>query len=260
MPPRLPSRYVVGRELGRGGMGVVYEAEDERLGRRVAIKVLHTGPESPERQRRFAQEARAASALNHPNIITIHDIDKADDGDFIVMELVDGVPLNRLLEDGPPPIDGAIDYATQIASALAASHAADIIHRDLKPANVMVTPKGVIKVLDFGLSKWTADPSTAADAATAIAVPHTQRGAILGTSGYMSPEQALGQPVDARSDVFSFGVVLYELLAGRRAFDGESEWSAINALVHDEPTPLSDIRADVPEGFARIVRRCLEKD
>ena len=256
----LPSRYVVGRELGRGGMGIVYEAEDNRLGRKVAIKVLHAGRESTARKHRFAQEARAASALNHPNIITIHDIDTADDGDFIVMELVEGMPLSRLSRDGPMPIDRAVDYTTQIAGALAASHSADIIHRDLKPANVMVTREGLIKVLDFGLAKWTTEPAGAADAATMTSPPHTGAGAIVGSSGYMSPEQALGQPADARSDVFSFGVVLYELLAGRRAFSGESEWSAINALVHDQPPPLLELRPDVPEALAHIVGRCLEKD
>ena len=260
MPIRLPSRYLVGREIGRGGMGIVYEADDNRLGRKVAIKVLHIGTESAERRRRFAQEARAASALNHRNIVTIHDIDTVDDSDFIVMELVDGVPLSRLSHDAPIPIDRAIDYATQIAGALAASHAAGIVHRDLKPANVMVTPEGVIKVLDFGLSKWTAEPAAAADAATMTSAPHTTVGAVVGTSGYMSPEQALGQPVDVRSDVFSFGVVLYELLAGRRAFGAASDWSAIQALVHDEPKPLRDIRPDVPEALAPIVDRCLEKD
>jgi len=241
-------------------MGIVYEAEDGRLGRRVAIKVLHDGPVSSEHQRRFAQEARAASALKHPNIITIHDIDTTDDGDFIVMELIEGVALSQLRPDGPMAIDRAIDYAIQIAGALAASHAASIVHRDLKPANVMVTREGLIKVLDFGLSKSTAEPAGSSDADTATALPHTQRGAVLGTSGYMSPEQALGQPVDARSDVFSFGVVLYELLAGRRAFGGESEWSAMNALVHEQPAPLSDIRPDVPDALLRIVSRCLEKD
>ena len=259
MPLRLPPRYIIGPELGRGGMGIVYEAEDSRLGRRVAIKVVRTGTESPELERRFAQEARAASALKHPNIITIHDIDTTDDGDYIVMELVDGVPLTRLLQDGPMAIDRAIDYAIQIASALAASHAADIVHRDLKPANVMVTREGLIKVLDFGLSKLMVEPAAAADAATAIAGPETRRGAIVGTSGYMSPEQALGEPVDARSDVFCFGVVLYELLAGRRAFSGEG-WSTMSAVVRDQPAPLTSIRSAVPGALARIVSRCLERD
>jgi eukaryotic-like serine/threonine-protein kinase len=255
----LPSRYVVGRELGRGGMGVVYEADDSRLGRKVAIKVLQTGPEHPGKHR-FAREARAASALNHPNIITIHDIDAADDGDFIVMELVEGVPLSRLSRDGPIAVDRAIDYSLQIAAALAASHSADIVHRDLKPANVMVTSEGLIKVLDFGLAKSTTGPAGAAAAATVTGEPYTGPGVVVGTSGYMSPEQTLGQSVDARSDVFSFGVVLYELLAGRRAFGGQSEWAAMNAVVHDQPTPLQDLRPDVPEALRHIVDRCLEKD
>ena len=258
MAPDFPSRYTVGRELGRGGMGVVYEADDARLGRKVAIKILHAGHESAERRRRFAQEARAASALNHPNIITIHDIDVHDDVDFIVMEIVDGVPLSRILRDGPIPIDRAVDYAIQIASALAASHAVNIVHRDLKPANVMVTREGRIKVLDFGLSKWTAAPE--ADAATVTASPHTLAGAVVGTTGYMSPEQALGSPVDARSDVFSFGVVLYELLAGRRAFGGDSDWSVTSALLREQPTPLPDVRRDVPPTLVQIVNRCLAKD
>ena len=255
----LPSRYVVGRELGRGGMGVVFEADDSRLARKVAIKVLHTGPAHPGKHR-FAREARAASALNHPNIITIHDIDAADDGDFIVMELVDGVSLSRLSREGPMAVDRAIDYGIQIAGALAASHSADIVHRDLKPANVMVTREGLIKVLDFGLAKSTTVPAGAAEAPTVTGGSHTGPGVVVGTSGYMSPEQTLGQPVDARSDVFSFGVVLYELLAGRRAFGGQSEWAAMNAVVHDQPTPLQDLRPDVPEALRHIVARCLEKD
>jgi formylglycine-generating enzyme required for sulfatase activity len=242
-------------------MGVVYEADDARLGRKVAVKVLHTGSASADRRHRFAQEARAASALNHTNIITVHDIDVHDEVDFIVMELIDGVPLSRVTRNGPVPIDRAIGYAIQIASALAASHATNIVHRDLKPANVMVTRDGRIKVLDFGLSKWTAaTPSPEEDAATAAVGPLTRAGAILGTSGYMSPEQAVGRPIDARSDVFSFGVVLYELLAGRRAFTGDSDFAVTNAVVHEAPTPVSQIRKDVPEPLAEIVNRCLEKD
>jgi predicted esterase len=254
----LPSRYVVGRELGRGGVGVVYEAEDTRLGRKVAIKVLQSGPERKGWARRFAQEARAASALNHPNIITIYDIDASDEGEFIVMELVDGGSLGRPMADGPMPVDRVIDYSVQIAGALAASHAAGIVHRDVKPANVMVTQDGTIKVLDFGLAKSTGKP--AAEAATVTGASQTQAGAILGTSGYMSPEQALGQPVDARSDVFSIGVVLYEMLAGRRAFSGTSTWAAMNAVVHEQPMALRDVRPDVPAAVEQIVGRCLEKD
>jgi len=256
MPLQLPSRYQVGRELGRGGMGIVYEADDERLGRKVAVKVLHTGPDGDERKRRFAQEARAASALNHPNIITIYDIDVHDGVDFIVMELVDGVALTRVVRDGPLALDRALAYARQIASALAASHATNIVHRDIKPANIMVTGAGDIKVLDFGLSKWTSP--AALDAPTAW--PATRAGTVVGTSGYMSPEQAIGQPIDARSDVFSFGVVLYELLAGHRAFDGVSDWAVTTAVVRDGPKPLSEIRPDLPDALQQIVARCLEKD
>ena len=237
-------------------MGIVYEADDERLGRKVAVKVLHTGPDSDERKRRFAQEAKAASALNHPNIITIYDIDAHDGVDFIVMELVDGVALTGVARDGPMALDRALDYALQIASALAASHAASIVHRDIKPANIMVTGAGDIKVLDFGLSKWTAP--AALDAPTVG--PATRVGTVVGTSGYMSPEQALGQAIDARSDVFAFGVVLYELLAGRRAFDGDSDWAVTTAVVRDEPKPLSEIRPDLPDALRQIVARCLEKD
>jgi eukaryotic-like serine/threonine-protein kinase len=256
MPLQLPSRYQVGRELGRGGMGIVYEADDERLGRKVAVKVLHAGQASDERKRRFAQEARAASALNHPNIITIHDIDAHDGVDFIVMELVDGIALTRVAAGGTLPLDRVLDYARQIAGALAASHAANIVHRDIKPANIMVTAAGDIKVLDFGLSKWTA---TAAEEAL-TAAPFTRIGTVVGTSGYMAPEQALGQPIDARSDVFSFGVVLYELLAGRRAFEGDSEWAVNTAVMRDGPKPLSEIRSDLPEALRQIIDRCLEKD
>jgi len=255
---QLPSRYVVRRELGRGGMGIVYEADDTRLGRKVAIKVLQGGPDRAGWAHRFAQEARAASALNHPNIITIHDIDAADDGDFIVMEFVDGAPLNRRAADGPLPVGRAIDYMIQIAGALGASHGAGIVHRDVKPANLMVTRDGTVKVVDFGLAKSTNTP--AADAATITGAPYTQAGAILGTSGYMSPEQALGQPVDARSDVFSMGVVFYEILAGCQAFSGTSEWSVMNAIVHDDPVPVQVVRPEVPTSVAQIVGRCLEKD
>ena len=212
------------------------------------------------RKYRFTREAQAASALNHPNIVTVHDIDTTGDGEFIVMEFVDGMPLSELMRAGALSLDRALEYAVQMADALAASHAANIVHRDLKPANVMVTREGRVKVLDFGLSKWMIDANATADKATETAAPRTEAGAILGTVGYMSPEQALGQPVDARSDVFSFGIVLYEILAGRRPFRGDSDWATIDALIHQAPAPLADIRRDIPPSAAQIVQRCLEKD
>jgi serine/threonine protein kinase len=254
MPIPLPSRYLVGREIGRGGMGIVYEADDNRLGRKVAIKVLHTGTESAERKRRFAQEARAASALNHPNIVTVHDIDTVADSDFIVMELIDGVPLSRLSHDAPMPIDRAIDYAMQIAGALAASHAADIVHRDLKPANVMLTPEGVIKVLDFGLSKWTAEPAAAADAATMTSAPQVaamverslpeiER---LASAGQYVDAYRLGEdvaraaPGDPRADVYF-----------KDYSDVDGSWQLVGRVpIKDRRIPLGELRWRlVKDGF-----------
>ena len=259
------SHYRIESKLGEGGMGVVYRAFDTHLDRLVALKVLP--PEKvadPERKRRFAREAKAASALNHPNIITIHDIDTAGPKgrpvDFIVMEYVDGRSLDRLIAGGPLPLEEALGYSVQIASALAAAHAAGIVHRDVKPANIMVTGAGQIKVLDFGLAKLServaADPS----APTQTTPARTQEGVILGTVAYMSPEQAEGKPVDARADVFSFGAVLYEMLAGQRPFRGDSNLSILTAVLHQQPAPLKKLRPDVPSDLEGIVARSLEKD
>ena len=196
-------------------MGVVYRAVDTRLGRPVAIKVLPTeAPADAEGHRRFVREAQSASALNHPNIVTIYEIGEDAGTTFIAMELVDGTPLDRLLAQGPPAIATALDYAVQIASALAAAHGSGIIHRDIKPANIVITRDGRAKVLDFGLAKLIELAPTEATI-TAVA---TEPGIVMGTAAYMSPEQAEGRLVDARSDIFSFGAVLYEMLAGRRPF------------------------------------------
>jgi serine/threonine protein kinase len=220
------SHYQILDKLGEGGMGVVYRARDTRLDRTVAIKVIH--PEAAatrERRERFAREARAASALNHSHIVTIHDIDHASaDGaecDFIVMEYVDGTSLDRVLEQRRLAVTEALDYAVQIASALAAAHAAGIVHRDVKPANVMLSRSGEAKLVDFGLAKLAELPSGDESAPTLSAGFRTAHGAVLGTPSYMSPEQAEGRPVDSRSDVFSFGSVLYEMLTGRRPFQGD---------------------------------------
>ncbi len=246
--------------LGVGGMGEVYQARDNRLNRTVALKFLPPDKVAdPDRRRRFINEAQATSALNHPNIITIHDIAEADGAAFIVMEFVRGRTLDDLIAVGPLPLDDATRYATEIADALAAAHAAGIIHRDLKPANIMITEAGRVKVLDFGLAKLVESlPSVAAEENTATM--HTAIGAIVGTAAYMSPEQAQGRQLDARSDIFSFGLVFYEMLSGQRAFEGESWISIISAILRDEPKPLREVRAEVPARLEQAVDRCLRKD
>ena len=256
------SHYKIIEKIGQGGMGVLYRAHDTHLDRTVAIKILR--PETvgdPERKRRFVIEAKAASALNHPNIITIHDIDTARSSeglvDFIAMEYVEGQSMDQLIAGRGLPVEKALGYAVQISTALAAAHAAGIIHRDIKPANIMVTPAGQVKVLDFGLAKLVEHLDEAAP--TVSAARPTEEGTILGTLAYMSPEQAEGKPVDARSDVFSFGAVLYEMLAGQRPFQGDSRLSIIASLLRDAPAPLKALRMDVPPDVERIILRCLEK-
>jgi predicted Ser/Thr protein kinase len=252
------SHYTVDRLLGEGGMGVVYRATDARLNRTVALKVVsHDAVADPERRRRFISEARAASALNHPNIVTIHDIDASDGSDFLVMELITGRPLNQLISPGGLPLDLALDYAAQILSALDAAHAAGIVHRDVKPANVMVTESGQIKVLDFGVAKRVDLPQDAPTVAGTIA---TTPGVIVGTVPYMSPEQAHGLAVDARSDVFSFGAVFYEMLAGVPAFARESPLATLSAVISETPPALSTIRRDVAGELSQLVDDCLHKD
>ncbi len=254
------SHYEMIERLGEGGMGTVYRALDSRLGRPVAIKVLRLeAMGSEDRTRRFKQEARAASALNHPNIVTIHDIGSEAGVDFIVMEYVAGAPLHRLIPPGGMPLEQALDYAVQITSALAAAHAVGILHRDIKPANIVVSPDGRAKVLDFGLAKLTERPVPSDEASTNTAPPQTQLGGFLGTAGYAAPEQVEGKAADARSDVFAIGVVLYELLAGRRVFLRDSHGSTLAAVLRDTPTLLGAIRRDVPSELERIVFRCLEK-
>ena len=251
------SHYRIEAEIGRGGMGVVYRAVDTKLGRTVAIKVLP--PEATtdsNRHRRFIQEARAASALNHPNIVTIYEVDEHDGTTFIAMELVTGTPLDRRLATGPLPIETALDYGSQIAAALEAAHAAGIVHRDIKPGNIVITLDGRAKVLDFGLAKLIERPASEAT----ITALNTLPGAIVGTAAYMSPEQAQGQPVDARSDIFSLGVVLYQMLTGQRPFAGSSSATLISAILRDQPRPMRSLRPDVPADVEPIVERALAKD
>ncbi len=260
------AHYRILEKVGEGGMGVVYKALDTHLDRTVALKLLR--PEAvgdAERRWRFLREAKAASALNHPNIVTIHDV-AADQGvDFIVMEFVEGRSLDRLIPKGGLPVADVVLYGGQIASALGAAHAAGIVHRDVKPANAIVGPGGRVRVLDFGLAKLVErDPGgvleTSDSTATAASVvERTRQGVILGTVAYMSPEQAEGKPVDARSDVFSLGAVLYEMLAGRRPFEGDSYLKTLAAILRDPPPPIGTIRPDVPAPLARIVARALEK-
>jgi serine/threonine protein kinase len=249
-------------KIGAGGMGEIYKAQDDRLNRLVAVKILSPGMSTdPERKRRFFQEAQAASALNHPNIITLYDIVSEGDVQCIVMEYIGGKTLRDLTPAGGLPPPQALQYAAQIASALSAAHAAGIIHRDLKPSNIMVNASGLIKVLDFGLAKWvdsglsgqTGDQSTVEQALT-------REGSIIGTVSYMSPEQAEGKRVDGRSDIFSFGSVLYEMLTGKRAFEGRSGISTLSAILRDDVKPIYESAPEVPPGLEQIVLRCLPKD
>ena len=251
------THYRLESEIGRGGMGVVYRATDSRLDRPVAIKVLEAGAAAePERIKRFVQEARAASALTHPGIVTIYEVDEQDGTTFIAMELVDGVPLDRLLAGGPLPAPRALDLAAQIASALEAAHARGIVHRDIKPGNVMVSDDGRAKVLDFGVAKLF-EPVPGAETVSALA---TRQGLVVGTPAYMSPEQAEARPVDARSDIFALGAVLYEMLAGRRAFAGDSDVGIISSILRDRPPLLRSVRPEAPAGVQAIVDRALAKD
>ena len=238
-------------------MGVVYRAHDIHLDRSVAVKVLPAeAVADPERKRRFAQEAKSASALNHPNIIQIYDIDTADEVDFIAMEYVQGKTLDQLIGRKGLPLGEALKYAVQIADGLAAAHAAGIVHRDLKPANIMITEQGLVKILDFGLAKLIEPVPGDEPAVTLTEVPLTVEGAIIGTFVYMSPEQAEGKKIDARSDIFSFGSVLYEMVTGRRAFEGASRLATLSAILHQEPKPV----AGLPPELEKIIARCLRKD
>ncbi len=265
-PPRIKpleigetvGRYRLLSKIGEGGMGVVYRALDLNLDRQVALKVLKAeAVAKPERQQRFVQEAKAASALNHPNIVTVHEIDERDGVCYIAMEYVAGETLDRRPGIGPASPRESIELAMQVADALAAAHAAGVVHRDLKPANVIVDANGRAKLLDFGLAKLT-DKGWSGSSGDSDR-PETEEGVILGTVAYMSPEQAEGRSVDGRSDVFSFGALLYELLSGRRAFGADSKAATLAAILSRRPTPLSELLPATPPELERIVNRCLRK-
>ena len=250
--------YEIIAAIGAGGMGEVYRARDSRLGRDVAIKVLPPDVAGDaERLARFDDEARAAAALNHANILAIDDVGTDAGVAFIVSELLDGQTLRQLLEGQTLAVSRAIDLAAQIADGLSAAHARGLVHRDLKPENVFVTPEGRAKILDFGLAKSVLTEAAALNAATrAATAPHM----VLGTAGYMSPEQVKGQPADHRSDVFAFGCVLHEMLAGRRAFGGDSLLDSMSAILREAPAPPASTPArPIPPALLRIVERCLEK-
>jgi Tol biopolymer transport system component len=248
--------YRILEKLGEGGMGVVYKARDTRLDRTVAVKVLP--PElvaDPDRKGRFIQEAKAASALNHPGIITIHDIVSDEAGECIVMEHVDGHPLSQLIEGKELRLADILKIAAQIADAVASAHAAGIIHRDLKPSNIMVTESGLVKVLDFGLAKLVT--RLPGPAGVTMTMPRTDPGMVIGTLGYMSPEQLRGQELDRRTDIFNFGLILYEMLAGARAFPGNTSVDVMSAILKESPAELPET---VPAALRQIVAVCLEKN
>jgi len=249
--------------LGSGGMGEVYRARDSRLGREVAIKVFPAAFSADEdRLRRFEQEARAAGMLNHPNILTIYDIGTHDGYPYIVAELLDGEELRVQMNRGPLPVRQALDYAQQITLGLAAAHEKGITHRDLKPENLYVTADGRVKILDFGLAKLKRQPvhgGVNSETPTALVSPTTNPGTVIGTVGYMSPEQVLGEEADHRADIFAFGLILYEMLAGRPAFEGASAVAVMSAILRDEPPELVESNDKIPPQLDRLVRRCLEK-
>jgi len=254
--------YEILSPLGAGGMGEVYRARDSRLGREVAIKVLPAALASdPERLKRFEKEARSASALNHPNIVTIYDVGTADSLSYIAMELVKGEPLRSVLLPGAVPVRRLLHLGVQIAEGLAKAHVAGIVHRDLKPENVMVTEDGLVKILDFGLAKLTQSETSGRGATEAPTVSgQTDEGVVLGTVGYMSPEQATGGAVDYRSDQFSLGSILYEMATGRRAFHRASAPQTLAAIIQDEPEPIAVLNPKTPAPARWIIERCLAKE
>jgi serine/threonine-protein kinase len=258
---RTISHYQVIEKLGAGGMGDIYKAQDARLHRMVAIKALtNASAGDSDRRRRFIQEAQAASGLNHPNIITIYDIVSENDSEYMVMELVNGKTLADLIPPGGVGVAKTLQYSTQMADALRAAHAAGIVHRDLKPGNVMVTDSGLVKILDFGLAKINAATALTEETQTLEAAPMTVEGSILGTVAYMSPEQAQGKKLDARSDIFSFGVVMYEMLTGTKAFPGDSAITTLTAILRDDVKPIAELVPDVPVEVVEIISLAMRKD
>jgi Tol biopolymer transport system component len=253
--------YEILGQIGAGGMGEVYRAKDARLGREVAIKVLPASLSADaDRLRRFEQEAKAAGVLNHPNITAVYDIGSYDGAPYVVQELLEGETLRSLLAGGRLPLRKTIDYSLQVAHGLAAAHEKGIVHRDLKPENLFVTRDGRVKILDFGLAKLTHQEEGAQVTNLPTATAGTEPGVVLGTLGYMSPEQVRGKPAEARSDIFSFGAILYEMLSGKRAFHGDSAADTMSAILKEDPPDLSVTNQAISPGLERVVRHCLEKN
>src|SRR5213594_917095 len=251
-------RYEIRSKIGEGGMGEVYRARDDKLNRDVAIKVLPASfSQDADRLRRFEQEAQAASSLNHPNILAVYDVGTHDGAPYVVSELLEGETLRDRLLGPPIPQRKTVDYAAQIARGLAAAHARNIVHRDLKPENIFLASDGQVKILDFGLAKLI-EPVSASQILTDLPTRklNTTPGTVLGTLGYMSPEQVDGKSVDYRSDIFSFGVVLYEMLAGRRAFP---QRETLHAIAKEDPPVLSELNPHLSPSLEKVVERCLEK-
>ncbi len=256
---RTLSHYKIIRQIGRGGMGEVYLAEDTKLERTVALKILPADVASDDaRMQRFVKEAKIASSLKHSNIVPIFEIGEADGISFIVMEYIEGETLDARIQSRALPLNQSLDIAIQVADALDEAHSKGIVHRDIKSMNIMITPRGQAKVLDFGLAKSITLPSEQMSEASTKGV--TEPGVVLGTVQYMSPEQALGKSVDARSDIFSFGVVLYQMATGAFPFSGATKTEMMNQIINGQPEAISRFNYAVPQDLERIIRRCLEKD
>src|SRR5437870_9094454 len=256
------AQYTIVSKIGEGGMGEVYRARDTKLGRDVAIKVLPASlSENTDRLNRFEQESQAAGALNHPNILVIHHIGIDEGAPYIISELLEGETLRERLAGAALPQRKAINYALQIARGLAAAHEKGIVHRDIKPDNVFITHDGRVKILDFGLAKLTgASDATQSQTEVPTRKVNTDPGTVMGTMGYMSPEQLKGQRVDHRSDIFSFGAILYEMLSGKRAFRGDSMAETMSAILREDPPDLSETNKTVSPALERVVHHCLEKN
>src|SRR3954453_11926120 len=252
--------YEIHSPIGAGGMGEVYRARDTRLNRDVAIKILPASfSADPDGLQRFAQESRAAAALNHPNILSIYDIGEDRGAPYVVSELLEGESLRERLRAGPLSSRKAPDYAQQFAKGLAAAHDKGIVHRDLKPENLFITSDGRAKILDFGLPKFPHPETSLTDDAPTMQVA-TEAGTVMGTAGYMSPEQVRGKPTDGRSDIFAFGAILYEMLSGKRAFHGDSAADIMSTILKEDPPELSETNRNISPALERIVRHCLEKN